>query len=624
MRQVCVVLLALAGLTILPATASAQLELFGPPMEQPAPSGPSIVVLDFNAPVLEKPGATDPIFGNANSESLQSLIARMDLAVGDDDVKAVAITLGGGSFGYGQLAEIRSAIDRLKAADIPVYAHADSLTTSSFALLCGADRLSVTPTGDVWVTGLYSEGMYLRGLLDLVGAQADFLAMGDYKTAAEQFTRSGPSPAAQEMQNWIYDSMFESLIDLIATGRDVDADQARSWIDQGLFSADAAMDAGLIDVVEHRQDFSEALYEVAGKNVRLDRSYGVEEEAELDFAQMFAEMSPLGGLLGGPMPGEESADEDAIAVIYVDGPIMLGAPTASALGAVSAAYSEPIRRALDAAADDDSVKAVVLRVNSPGGSATASEVILNATNRVAANKPFVVSMGDVAGSGGYYVACGSDYIFADPMTMTGSIGVVGGKVVTTNMWNKVGINFHATARGNNADILSSSNAFSDSQREQMTAWMDEVYGTFKQHVVDARGDLLAKPIDELAGGRVYTGAQALELGLVDEMGGLDNALAHVAERAGIDDYDVRVMPESTGFLEQLLDSFLGGGDEDDPRLQIAAPGAGVSGRFLEEALPVLKGADPYRVRILQNAALQLSILEQERVVLAMPLYLPAE
>lgn len=624
MRYVCTAVLALAGLMILPATASAQLNLFGPPVEQPEPQGPVIVVLDFDAPLLEKPGAQDPIFGNMKSESLQSLVSRMNRAAEDDDVKAVAIKLGSTSVGYGQLAEIRSAIDRLNEAGKPVYAHADSLQTTTYALLCGTDRLSVTPTGDVWVTGLYSEGLYVRGLLDMIGVQPDFVAMGEYKTAAETFTRTGPSPAGQEMQNWIYDSLFDSLVQLIADSRGVDADQARAWIDQGLFSAEAALEAGLIDAVEHVQDFSAAVHEASGEDVRIDRKYGLEEDGQGDLAEMLAEMSPLGSLLGGPMPGGEMPEKDAVAIIYVDGPIMAGSPSGSPFGAASAAYSEPIRQALDEAAYDDSVKAVVLRVNSPGGSATASEVILNATTRVAANKPLVVSMGDVAGSGGYYVTCGSNHVFADPMTITGSIGVVGGKMVTTNMWNKVGINFHATARGHNADVLSSSNPFSDSQRELMTGWMDEVYGTFKQHVVDARGERLAKPIDELAGGRVYTGAQALELGLVDEMGGLEEAIAYAADQAGVEDYEVRTMPASKGFLEKLIDSFMGKEDEDDQHIRLSGPNTGVSGRFFEEAIPLLESADPHRVRMLRNAALQLSILEQEGVVLAMPSFATSE
>ena len=195
------------------------------------------------------------------------------------------------------------------------------------------------------------------------------------------------------------------------------------------------------------------------------------------------------------------------------------------------AYSTPIRKALDKAAEDDTVKAVVLRVDSPGGSAVASEIILNATKRVAAKKPLIVSMGNVAGSGGYYVACGTKTIFADASTITGSIGVVGGKLATNGMWDKIGVTWKPTKRGANAGMLSSGDMFTDEQRALLQGWMDEIYDVFKGHVVAIRGDKLKKDIDELAGGRVFTGQQALELGLVDQIGGLSDAIALRRQRS---------------------------------------------------------------------------------------------
>jgi protease-4 len=224
----------------------------------------------------------------------------------------------------------------------------------------------------------------------------------------------------------------------------------------------------------------------------------------------------------------------------------------------------------------------------------------------------------VAASGGYYVSCGTDTIFADRSTLTGSIGVVAGKVATTNMWNRVGIHFHPIQRGRNADILSSAEVFTDDQRETLQGWMDEVYGVFKGHVATARGDKLAKPIDELAGGRVYTGEQALELGLVDKIGGLDDAIRHAAEEAGLEDYEIKTVPEAKGFLDALLASLTGQTDEDEGQLQLPSPR--LSTAFLQEAGPVLQAADPRRVRLLYHAAQQLDIIQQERLSLTMPLF----
>ncbi len=222
----------------------------------------------------------------------------------------------------------------------------------------------------------------------------------------------------------------------------------------------------------------------------------------------------------------KTEDKKTVAIVYVEGPIVLAADDGmSLLGGGTSAVAGQIRRALDKAAEDDSIKAVVLRVDSPGGSAVASEIILDATKRVKAKKPFVVSMGNVAGSGGYYVAMGSDTIFADRMTITASIGVVGGKLATEGLFDKVGVNFKSYQRGENAGLLASGDPFTERNAPTMQAWMNEIYEVFKGHVKANRGEKLEKPIDELAGGRVFTGEQALELGLVDGIGTLHDAIS---------------------------------------------------------------------------------------------------
>ncbi|MFO1094320.1 MAG: signal peptide peptidase SppA [Planctomycetaceae bacterium] len=576
------------------------------------PSAATIAVFELRGAVSERPSAADPIFGDPHQESLQSLVKRIDAAAQDDDVKAAVLLVEGGSFGPAQREELRTALQRFKDSNKPVHAHADSLHTQDYALLCGASNLSVTPTGDVWVTGLYGEGLYVRGLLDLIGVQPDFLTCGDYKSAAEMFTRTGPSPEAAEMQKWLYDGLFDELVKSVASARNVDADKAKAWIDQGLFSAEAAKEAGLIDAVEHRTAFVDRLKSEYGQKSKFDKSFGKQKELQLDLANPFSAMTLL---LGGAAARADDDAENVIAIVHVDGAIMPGEPSHSALGAAEGAYSGPIRRALEKVAADEHVKGVVLRVSSPGGSAVASEVILDATKRVREKKPIIVSMGDVAASGGYYVSCGVDTIFADASTITGSIGVVSGKVATSSMWQRLGIHFEPIERGKNADIMSTSEKFTDAQRATLQGWMDEVYGVFKGHVTAARGERLKKPIDDLAGGRVYTGRQALDLGLVDEIGGLDAAIEAVAKKAGVDDYEVKTVPEAKNFLEQMLSGVLGEPDKDEHKLNEPQ----LSNLFLETAAPVLKAADPRRVRLLRQAAQQLDLLQREGLMLTMPL-----
>jgi protease IV len=317
---------------------------------------------------------------------------------------------------------------------------------------------------------------------------------------------------------------------------------------------------------------------------------------------------------------KKAAGKDLIGVVYVEGMILDGKPDPSPFSSDSDnAYSTPLRKALDKLADDKDVKAVVLRVNSPGGSAVASEIILNATKRVKAKKPFAVSMGGVAGSGGYYVSMGADTIFADASTITASIGVLGGKFATTEMWNKIGITWDSTRRGASAGLLSSDTVFTDAERAKMQAWMNDVYGVFKGHVVAARGARLKKPIDELAAGRVFTGRQALELGPVDKIGGLEDAIQYVAKQANLKDYEVRSYPETKNFLEVLFED-LSDTDRDPNHLTLSACAAASprAASILDLALPHLKGLDRDRLEAVKAVLRRLDLLGQEHAVLLMP------
>jgi protease-4 len=293
---------------------------------------------------------------------------------------------------------------------------------------------------------------------------------------------------------------------------------------------------------------------------------------------------------------------------------MTGKAIPNPFGGSLGAFSSEVRDALEKAAADDSIKAVVLRINSPGGSATASEIILDSTKRLKAKKTFVVSMGDVAGSGGYYVACAADTIFADDTTLTGSIGVVGGKLATTEMWKKIGITFKEYKRGENAGIFSSEAVFTESERARVKALMDDVYAVFKSHVTAIRGKRLKKPIDDLAGGRVYTGKQAHEFGLVDRIGSLNAAVAFAAEQAKIKDYDVRVVPEPKNFIEQLMEQLSGSEDEDTGHIRLVAG----QDSLVNLAAPYLQHLDPRRTAAVISILRQLQILQTEGVALTMP------
>ncbi len=294
-----------------------------------------------------------------------------------------------------------------------------------------------------------------------------------------------------------------------------------------------------------------------GHDVVFDKKYGQKKQPSLDLSSPFAFFKLWAEMMG---QGQKKAPaKPAVGIVYVDGPIILGGGQAS-LFAEAAASSSKIRKALDEAARDDSIKAVVLRVNSPGGSAVASEIILDATRRVKAKKPFVVSMGNVAGSGGYYVACASDVIFADEID-DHRVDRRGRRQAgdQAEMWKKVGVTFKAYKRGEERRPAGVQRPVHQGGARAAPGLDGRRLQVFKGHVQAIRGSRLKKPLDELAGGRVFTGKQALDLGLVDKIGGLGDAIAHVAGQAKLTDYEVRIVPAPKNFLEQLIEDASGAG-----------------------------------------------------------------
>lgn len=565
----------------------------------------TIAVFDMSKPISDKPTPDDPLFGAIGVESLHQFTTRLREAGDDDDVAAVVLLISGSNGGTSRAEEISQVLTEVKK-NKKVYAHADSVTTGTYALMCGASRLSISPTGDAFVTGIYGEQPYLRGLFDWLQVQPDFLTCGDYKSAAEMFTRSGPSQAAAEMDQWLYDGIFDTIKNQIAAGRNVDLSKVDAWIDQGLFSAETAKESGLIDAVETREQLTEVLKDEYGADITLERKYGKKSGPNIDLNNPFAAFQLWAQILSGP--STRRSTKDAIAVVHIDGAIMLGKAEASPFGGTDGAYSEPIRKAINAAADDPRVKGIVLRVNSPGGSATASEVMLQSIMRAHKKKPVVVSMGSVAASGGYYVSCRAEKIFANESTITGSIGVVAGKLATAKMWERIGINFEPVQRGKKAGVMLSSRPFSDGERDELQQWMDSVYGVFKGHVTSGRKDL-KKDIDDIAGGRVYTGKQALELGLVDEIGTLDDAIDYLVKKTNLEDYEIRTVPRPVNFLEELFADVNPQKKKDDRNL---------SSGLWSAIQPMVAELDPARLEMLQEALLQLELLQRESVIMTSP------
>jgi protease-4 len=581
-------------------------------------TAPAPVIAHFHlSGALTETPVEDPFgFLTGQITSLKDLVRRLDQARRDDAVRAVVLTCDEMSLGFAQLEEVRRALKELTAAGREVFVHTGGMSAAKYALLCGASHLSAAPGSTIWLTGLYGEALYVKGLLDKIGVQADFITMGDYKSAAELFTRTGPSERASENMNWLFDGLYGSLVDMIAESRNLKSKKVLRLIDEGPYLADRARKAGLLDSVQFREEFLQEVKKRFGENAKVDNRYAEKKGPQINLANPFAVFSIFAEMAA----QSRRPAKDSVAIVYIEGVILPGHGRPSPFGGPTGAFGDDIRRALEKAADNPSVKAVVMRVDSPGGSAEASEVILNAARQVRGRKPLIVSMGNVAGSGGYYVSCGADAIFANETTITGSIGVVGGKLVTTGMWDKLGVNWVAYKRGGNADLLNSSRIFDEAQRAVIQSYMEQIYGVFKGHVKKERGKRIAKPIDDLAGGRVYTGKQAAELGLVDKIGGLSDAIRFAAEKAGVADYEVRVMPEPRDFLTALIEDMSGQGERPSD-IAVGAPTEASAVRtspLLDSLLPVLSQLDPERACALRLAVQRIELIRREGVVLMMP------
>jgi len=552
----------------------------------------------------ERPQGPAAMLGGDDG-SLRRLVERIEQAAADPGIAgAVLLAPGVETLSVAQIEALRSALDHFRAGGKRVWAHAEELGWNGYLLLSAADQLALAPGGSCWITGLHAESPYLGELLDELGVQADLIAVGDYKSAIEHFTRQGPSEAAERMQDWLLDDLFARCVALLATGRGVQPQAVRDWIDGAPQHAEQALDGGLIDLVLDRGAFIEHLREHYGA-LRLRHGYGREHGPQVDWSSPFA----VFGLLNRMVQGQQNeAGGPSIAILHIDGTIMPGEERPTLFGGSGNAHAETIRRACEALADDPQVRGVVLRINSPGGSASASDSMLAALRRLSARKPMVVSLATVAASGGYYVACTGDRIYAQPSTLTASIGVFGGKLVTNKLWQRIGVHWHAESRGRNAGLLSSGRAFDDEQRQVLRQHMQQTYATFTGHVLRARGAALQQPIEELAAGRVFTGRQAAELGLVDELGGLSDALAWLSAEIQLDDYQLRIAPRPSNPFAALMGA---GGRRLGPE-QLAV------GRLRALLLQAVAALDPQRRAAVARLAASLELMHGEGVLLRAP------
>jgi protease-4 len=536
--------------------------------------------------------APEGLFGEAKSH-LRELVDRLDKAAKDDKIVGVVLRLREPDIGLAKVGELRAAVARVRKTGKKVFADVHSASTRDYLVASACDQIIMPESGSLMVTGLQAQVLFYKGLLDKLGIQADFIQIGDFKGAAEPMTRNTMSPEFRAQYESVINDYYEFIVQSIAEDRKLDPAKVKSLIDTGLFTAEQARDAHLIDRVAYEDQWRDELKkDLSADEVAITRDYGKKKRDD-DLSGMAGLMKIMELLMGGEQKAANSK-YNKVALIYIVGTIMTGESTTSFLGGETVG-SDTIIKALREVENDAKVKAIVLRVDSPGGSALASDLIWREV--VLTKKPLLVSMGDVAASGGYYVSMGAKKIFVEPGTLTGSIGVVGGKLALRGLFDKIGVNSEVISRGKTSGTLSFTDPFTTDERE---AWKRMMKGTYEQFTSKAAAGrkMDVKKLEGLAQGRVFTGRMAVANGLADQLGTLDDAIAEAKNLAGFkadEKVELLILPKPKGILEQLL-----GGSSVEAEARAVAPelleamkaGATLRKLFAEPAVTVM----PYSVR----------------------------
>jgi len=495
----------------------------------------SVLVLRLEGEIPEKPPVELPSFlaGDRAPVTVAAVWMSLKMAAADPHIKAIALEPEGVAAGWARLEELRMDIERFRKSGKPVYAYLRTPGTREYYLAAAADRIYLGPADQMYVKGLRAEMMYFKKTLDKLGVVVDVEHAGKYKDFGDMFNRTAMSPETREVMTSVVDDLYGNMVARIADGRKKSPEEVRAIVDQGPFTAAQALKAGLVDELRFEDqmwgELTDRLHSGEPVKVPLDKYMKVPPETV--------------GLQG----------KDHIALVIGEGDIVRG--DASDDGSVeSSLTAHGFVKLLRQVAGDSTIKAVVVRINSPGGEVTASDEIWREMNLLSKKKPTVISMSDAAASGGYYMAMTGDPIVAYPGTLTGSIGVVFGKPNLHGLYDKIGITKDAIERGRHAGIDSDYRPLTEDERQMLRAGIDESYKDFVAKVAAARHRKFEE-IEPLSQGRVWMGDQAKANGLVDEVGGLDTALDLAKRKANIpaaENVTVVTYPARRNFLDILM------------------------------------------------------------------------
>jgi protease IV len=502
---------------------------------------PAEVVLEFDLEegVIEHV-PDDPIgfFASADLPTVRDIVDALEKAKGDDRVRALVARLGTGDMGLAQIEEIRDAVISFRESGKPAIAFAETFGEVSpglghYYLSTAFDSVYLQPSGDLNMIGLISENPFLKNLLDGLRVKVQLEHRYEYKTAKNRFTEEEFTEPHRESTEHLVDSIFDRIVRTIGSARGYSPDEVRQLVDEGPYTAPEALDRGLVDGLAYRDQVFDGLKEQVGKDARFL------------FLRKYLERV-----------GRPHSRGETIALIYGVGTVSRGEGGFDPISLDSSMGSETITRAFREATEDDDVKAIIFRIDSPGGSYVASDTIrreiLRARER---GKPVIATMGNVAASGGYLVAVPANKIVAQPSTLTGSIGVLGGKFVVRDLSERLGVTWDSLETSRSSSIWSYLQEFTPAQSERVDVWLDRVYEEFVLKTAAGRSRT-PEEIHEVAKGRVWTGEDALARGLVDEIGGFGTAIRLAREEAGIapeKEILIRLFPPETTWVDMIFD-----------------------------------------------------------------------
>ena len=491
----------------------------------------SVLIVDLSKGFPERAGYDFSGFTFKKKNNFLSLILAIERGAEDEDIKSLVLRPGGSGFGLAQIQELTDALEYFKSFDKRVYVHMNSAGMGEYLLASCADSIFLSPPGEIFFIGMGASQIFFGNAFDKLGIGFDVIQLGDYKGAAEMFTEDGFTPPLRESLTQLVEGLFGNWIEEVSKARGLEYEETIALIDYGLFSSNEALENGLVDGIEYPQEFRDRILAM----VDDDENRLVKVNRYISNKDLFS-------------------GSDKIAVIYGTGNIHTGESKGSPFGGQESIGSESFSEAIDDAAEDEEIVAIVLRVDSPGGSALASDIIWKSVVEAKESKPVLVSMGSIAASGGYYISMSADSIFCDPSTITGSIGVVFMRPYFEGLMDKAGLTTDTIYRGRLADEFALDRPMSDEGFEALGRMMNLVYEEFTNKAADGRG-LGIDSLLELAEGRIWTGTDAVNNGLADREAGLSDVIKVAAKMVGSDPEKMGVViyPAEKSFFEMAFE-----------------------------------------------------------------------